>query len=91
MTCKQCGLEKKRREDDTTAGRILDLFRIVERKATGRNAPYAKTYARAGHRAYSQYGMEGLETQILYVLNNLGGWKGPEAKQVKRELKRLSR
>lgn len=44
---------------------------------------YAQTYAEAG------LGMKGkmLKVQIAYVLCNLGGWRGEEAREVKRRLK----
>jgi len=69
--------------------RIMKLLRIVARKATGSNARYAKTYAREAENAYYQYGMRGLTTQVAYVLSNLSGWRGEEAKSVKAELRKL--
>ena len=71
------------------AERIMKLLRIVKRKATGSNARYAKTYADAAEMAYYDYGFKGLKTQVAYVLSNLGGWRGDEAKQVKAELRKL--
>ncbi len=71
------------------AERIMKLLRIVKRKATGSNARYAKTYAREAENAYYQYGMRGLTTQVAYVLSNLSGWRGEEAKSVKAELRKL--
>jgi len=74
---------------DLKAQRIMKLLRIVKRKATGSNARYAKTYAREAENAYYQYGMKGLTTQVAYVLSNLSGWRGEEAKSVKAELRKL--
>lgn len=74
---------------DMKAQRIMKLLRIVRRKATGSNARYAKTYAREAENAYYQYGMKGLNTQVAYVLSNLSGWRGEEAKSVKAELRKL--
>ncbi len=71
------------------AERIMKLLKIVKRKATGSNARYAKTYAREAENAYYQYGMRGLTTQVAYVLSNLSGWRGEEAKSVKAELRKL--
>ena len=71
------------------AERIMRLLRIVKRKATGSNARYAKTYADAAEMAYYDYGFKGLKTQVAYVLSNLGGWRGDEAKKVKAELRKL--
>ena len=76
-------------EDWQKANRIMKLLRIVARKATGSNARYAKTYAIEAESAYYQYGMEGLTTQVAYVLSNLSGWRGDEAKSVKAELRKL--
>ena len=54
---------------------------------------YARAYARPAvvYQAYRQYGMRGLKTQVLYVLNNLRSWRGPEAKRIKARLKRFTR
>ncbi len=71
------------------AERIMRLLRTVKRKATGSNARYAKTYADAAEMAYYDYGFKGLKTQVAYVLSNLGGWRGDEAKKVKAELRKL--
>ena len=76
-------------DEDEKAERIMKLLRIVKRKATGSNARYAKTYAREAENAYYQYGMGGLTTQVAYVLSNLSGWRGEEAKSVKAELRKL--
>lgn len=76
-------------DEDEKAERIMKLLRIVKRKATGSNARYAKTYAREAENAYYQYGMRGLTTQVAYVLSNLSGWRGEEAKSVKAELRKL--
>tara|TARA_R110000751_G_scaffold26796_2_gene71324 strand:- start:1045 stop:2325 length:1281 start_codon:yes stop_codon:yes gene_type:complete len=76
-------------EDWQKANRIMKLLRIVARKATGSNARYAKNYAKEAESAYYQYGMEGLTTQVAYVLSNLSGWRGDEAKSVKAELRKL--
>ena len=76
-------------QDWNKENRIMKLLRIVARKATGSNARYAKTYAREAENAYYQYGMRGLTTQVAYVLSNLSGWRGEEAKSVKAELRKL--
>ena len=73
------------------AERIMELLKIVRRKATGSNARYAKNYAREAKNAYYQYGMKGLKVQVAYVLSNLGGWRGDEAKEVKAELRKLTK
>ena len=77
--------------ENQDAERIMKLLRIVRRKATGSNARYAKNYAREAENAYYQYGMKGLKVQVAYVLSNLGGWRGDEAKEVKAELRKLTK
>ena len=81
--------ERFEAEEDEKAERIMKLLRIVKRKATGSNARYAKTYADAAEIAYYDYGFKGLKTQVAYVLSNLSGWRGDEAREVKAELRRL--
>ena len=77
--------------ENQDAERIMKLLRIVRRKATGSNARYAKNYAKEAENAYYQYGMKGLKVQVAYVLSNLGGWRGDEAKEVKAELRKLTK
>jgi hypothetical protein len=48
---------------------------------------YAKAYAKASAEAAVTYGTEGLKTQVLYILSNLGSWKGERAREVKAVLK----
>lgn len=59
------------------------LFKTILRQKPKGLMAYAQTYAQAG------IGMEGkmLKVQIAYVLCNLGGWRGEEAREVKRRLK----
>lgn len=49
---------------------------------------YAATYARAGLRMTDP---EEIRVQILYILNNLSGWRGPEAKETKEALKKIGK
>jgi hypothetical protein len=37
--------------------------------------------------ASTMYGMEGLRVQVLYLLNNLGTWRGPLARETKKFMK----
>ena len=48
---------------------------------------YAKVYAENTMVASLEYGMDGLKTQILYILNNMRYWKGIKAKEVRVILK----
>lgn len=83
------GAEFGAEDDYEKAQRIMKLLRVVMRKATGPNARYAKTYAINAENSYYDYGFRGLKAQVAYVLSNLGGWRGDEAKQVKAELRKL--
>lgn len=49
---------------------------------------YAATYASAGLRMTDP---EEIRVQILYILNNLSGWRGPEAKETKDAFKKLGK
>lgn len=51
-----------------------------------RNA-YAVSYCDALPDALRLYGEAGVKVQILYILNNLGGWRGERAREVKAALK----
>ena len=66
---------------------IFELMHIVERSATGGDAPFARTYARHTMQAYWEYGEKGISMQIPYVLVNLQHWRGELAKQTKAHLK----
>lgn len=61
------------------------LFKTVLLQETKGLMAYAQTYAKAG------IGMRGeaLQVQILYVLCNLGGWRGEVARKVKVALKKV--
>jgi pyruvate carboxylase len=50
---------------------------------------YAKSYAHGMMRAYQEFGIEGIKTNITYLLMNLGHWKGPEARAVKKILRAI--
>lgn len=49
--------------------------------------PAARAYLDNVEEAWQQYGERGLKDQILYVLVNLSGWRGPEARECKAILK----
>jgi len=61
------------------------LFKTILRQEPKGLIAYAQTYAKAG------IGMQGkvLKVQIAYVLCNLGGWKGEEARETKKKLKKI--
>ena len=76
---------------DKQRERIFELMMIVIDNATGKFAPYAKTYAENSWLALSEDGDRGLEMQIPYVLANLQGWRGDLARSTKAELKTFNR
>lgn len=49
---------------------------------------YAKSYAHGMERAYDEYGVEGVHFNVLYLLMNLGDWKGEQARETKKILKK---
>lgn len=64
---------------------IHNLFNIILLQPAKGYMSYAHTYAKTG---LEMRGRE-LRTQVLYVLNNLQGWKGDIARGVKVQLKKL--
>ena len=63
--------------------RAFYLIRAIQSNCNNR---YAIAYCDAARNAYEEYGEQGLRTQILYILNNLSGWRGEKASLVKKEL-----
>jgi len=47
----------------------------------------ARVYLNAIPRAIEEFGFEGLHTQILYAISNMGTWRGEKAREVKSVLK----
>jgi hypothetical protein len=50
--------------------------------------PWANSHARGIHRAYLEYGVDGIKMNTLYLLGNLGKWRGEEARIAKKILRR---
>lgn len=48
---------------------------------------YAKSYARAG---MALTDLDAIQTQALYILNNIVHWRGEHARQVRYNLKRFA-
>ena len=73
--------------------KLVELrFKVIGAKdsITGKKPDYrdyAITYFLNIHEAYQMYGIEGLRTQILYILSNLEDWNCKEGMKVKNELK----
>lgn len=51
----------------------------------------AQVYLNAIPRAIEEFGFDGLHTQILYALSNMGSWRGETAREVKTVLKQWLR
>lgn len=49
---------------------------------------YAKSYAHGMERAFDEFGVEGVHFNVLYLLMNLGKWKGDQARETKKILKK---
>lgn len=49
----------------------------------------AGVYADHMETAYSLYGLDGVKTQVLYMLCNLRNWKGEEARNAKKVLNKF--
>lgn len=50
----------------------------------------AHAYARSMPRAFVEYGIDGVKTQVMYLLLYLGKWQGEEARNNKKILRRWS-
>ncbi len=58
------------------------------------NAPSASheagAYAREMETAFDSYGLEGVKTQIMYMLCNLRNWRGEDARHTKEVLRKFT-
>ena len=61
---------------------IQELFDAIQ-VAKNSNDPYAQTYINAIQQSIDEYGVRGLQTQLLYVACNLSYWRGENARQTK--------
>jgi len=52
---------------------------------------YAVSYLQNMDRAVREYGDSALPVQLLYALNNMGAWKGEDARRVKAVLKKYTK
>ena len=54
--------------------------------------PYAQSYAHAMTQALDEFGethgLQSIKTQVLYMLGNMAKWKGEEARESKKILKK---
>jgi hypothetical protein len=81
------------KQNESRSAKVIN-FHILCRKilnATsgtgGGNIPYARNYIRAG---LTMNDWEGCRAQIEYILYNLGGWRGEEARRTKALMKELA-
>lgn len=63
------------------------LANVRKHCATGKS-PYAKAYLDKLPLAEAMYDEHGYDVQLLYLLNNLSGWRGKEAKASKEAIKK---
>lgn len=49
---------------------------------------YAFSYAAGIERAFKEHGLEGVHYNMLYMMNNMRKWSGPEAANAKKILKK---
>lgn len=52
--------------------------------------PYAKAYARAGL-GLDENDQEAIQTQCLYILNNMPNWRGPVSRECREVFKALAK
>lgn len=57
---------------------------------TGGNLDYAASYLNAIPSILENFGIDGLKTQILYILENLRSWRGDDAQKHKEILRRYA-
>lgn len=50
--------------------------------------PYAQSYAHGVERAWEMYGVEGVRCNQVLMMNNMGKWKGEQARETKKLLKK---
>ena len=75
----------------TERERIFDLMEVVMFNASGGFAEQAKYYAKHSILSHYEYGDDGLQTQIAYVLSNLQSWRGDLARSTKAGLRKHNR
>jgi hypothetical protein len=63
---------------------IKEAIKLVQQHAP---SPYARAYADAAMQASLEYGMAGLRVQVMYILSNLGTWRGELARETKKFMK----
>lgn len=59
---------------------LNDAIKAARKETTN---PVAKSYAEAAMSIATEYGTKGLACQLVYLLNNLQGWRGDRARKAK--------
>ena len=65
---------------------VIDALRRA--MAAASTNTYAMSYAHAMTKSFDQFGIDGVKFQVMYMLNNMGSWKGEEARNAKKILKK---
>lgn len=65
---------------------VIDALRAA--MAAASTNTFAMTYAHAMTMSFDRYGIDGVKTQVMYMLNNMASWKGEEARESKKILKK---
>tara|TARA_R110000744_G_scaffold159197_1_gene275279 strand:+ start:381 stop:641 length:261 start_codon:yes stop_codon:yes gene_type:complete len=63
--------------------KLIRVRHILCRTKKFAHSDIAISYSLQFNNSYIEYGVRGLEVQILYVLNNLQYWRGEEARESK--------
>ena len=71
-------------------GEALIEAELWAKKSKGQYAGYVLTYIYGIPKAIEEYGGEGLQFQLEYVLANLTGWRGDKAKESKAIIKKYT-
>lgn len=60
---------------------INECIKIMKEKVTD---AFAQSYLDAIPQSIDEYGKKGLRVQLLYILENCRSWKGEQAREVKK-------
>lgn len=64
------------------------VIRAAAKRPQAAGLQFAASYAQSGLRLYER---EAIRAQALYILDNLSGWRGDEARMVKAQLKEFGK
>ena len=69
---------------------ITAILKVVAEGQASKD-PNAKVYALAMEKSYDEYGLDGIKSQIMYLLLYLKMWQGPDAITNKKILNKWSK